>query len=65
MRMVRITIEYDMDDEEKTLEAELQDWYDRRVHVDDLIDTKWMPGARGQIEGDRKVWIEPVREYEE
>jgi len=35
-RMVTITISYDMDDEEKSLGAELRDWLEGHVSVQDL-----------------------------
>jgi hypothetical protein len=36
-RMVTITITYDMDDEDKSLQDELRDWLDGNVNVQDII----------------------------
>jgi hypothetical protein len=38
MRMVRVTITYDMDDANKPLNDELQDWLEGRVNVQDIVD---------------------------
>jgi hypothetical protein len=35
-RQITITITYDMDDPDKTLADELQDWYDGNVDLRDL-----------------------------
>lgn len=37
MRMVRVTIEYDMDDAEKPIQDELQDWLQGNVNVLDIV----------------------------
>lgn len=36
MRLVRLTVIYDMDDDTKPLEAELSDWINGRVAIVDL-----------------------------
>ena len=38
MRMVKVTITYDMDDESKSLNDELQDWLEGRISVQDIVD---------------------------
>ena len=38
MRMVRVTIEYDMDDPDKPISEELWDWINGRVTLMDIIE---------------------------
>jgi hypothetical protein len=38
MRMVKVTVTYDMDDESKSLFDELQDWKDGFVNVYDILE---------------------------
>jgi hypothetical protein len=47
VRLVRITIEYDMDDTEKPLKEELNDWIKGSITVQDLFD-------------DRSQWATPT-----
>lgn len=37
MRMVKVTVTYDMDEPDKPLAAELQDWIDGNVGVADIV----------------------------
>ena len=37
MRRVRLIVEYDMDDEDKSLEAERQDWLREDVTIADIV----------------------------
>lgn len=58
MRMVRVTIEYDMDDEDKSLSAELSDWFRGRVEIGDII-RDWPTDGLEATEGSSRVRIEP------
>ncbi len=42
-RVVKVTIVYNMDDEEKLLSVELQDWLDGHVGVQDIFESNGLP----------------------
>ena len=44
-RMVRITIDYDMDDTDKPLSAELKDWLGGHVNMADIFDEDGNPSS--------------------
>ena len=37
-RLVKLTVIYDMDDPEKPLDDELQDWYANNVNLQDIVE---------------------------